>query len=123
MLTFTDVGIEANYIEDRTGGEPGFIFIAGCTSWEMAPHAAAFLGIGLCPICEGGDLRRKHYCLGCDRTGLDGRITFPGLEVDEAPDPEWHASASVYDPEPGLDGGVGKRVKIRRGVARGRKAG
>lgn len=122
MLTFTDAGIVAETIEDRRCG-PSFIFLEGREAWEMAAHAAAFLGIGDCPICQGKPLRGKRYCLGCDRTGLDRRATFPGLGVDQCPDPEWHASASVYDPGEDLAGGVGRRVKIRRGVARSRKVG
>jgi hypothetical protein len=121
-ITFTDARIDPNGITDRSY-DTGWSFLDGCEAWDMASHAAAFLGMAPCPICHNGRLRRKHYCSGCDRTGLDRRATFPGLGVDQCPDPEWHASASVYDPGEDLAGGVGRRVKIRRGVARSRKVG
>lgn len=121
-LAFTDLKIDPGRIIDTRPG-PDWIFLEGCEAWIMSAHAAAFLGLGPCPVCHGGELRRKHYCSGCDRTGLDGLATFPGLDVDECPNPDWHASGSVYDPEPGLAGGVGAGVKISRGIKRRRRAG
>ena len=67
----------------------GWILLGGCNAWVMTDHAAARLGFGACPVCRGLPLAPKMYCIGCDRSGLDGRVTFPGLDPDEARDPEW----------------------------------
>jgi hypothetical protein len=66
-----------------------WLFLVGCTAWVMADHAAAFLGLAPCPICQGRPLAPKVYCTGCDRTGLDGKYHFPGLNVDECPNEDW----------------------------------
>jgi hypothetical protein len=72
--------------------DEGWIFLEGCNPWTMEEHGYARLGLAPCPVCEGKTLGRKVYCLGCDRTGLDGKVTFPGLGVDEASDPDWDES-------------------------------
>jgi hypothetical protein len=79
-----------------------------------------------CPVCLGRPDDGHHYCPRCDATGLDGRRTFPGLGVDEAPDPTYSAEATIYLPlDDGLAGGTGtaptgrkaKRAARRKAVA------
>lgn len=67
----------------------------------MADDFAARIGEAPCKACGGdptGTGGGKRYCLRCDRSSLDGRVTFPGLAVDERPDPDWHAGADAPRP-------------------------
>jgi len=94
FINATDLGIDLDTVESPPVDTP-WIYLEGCVAWSMDRHAAAYLGISPCPVCGGQPPRRKCYCLGCDRTGLDDKATFPGLKVDERPDPEWEPGEAV----------------------------
>lgn len=49
---------------------------------------------GACPVC-GGRVRRRAYCAWCDKCGLDGRRSYPGLPVGYAM-ADGPATATVY---------------------------
>lgn len=120
----TDCGVNLDHFPAQVRRITDWVYLQGCEPWDMASHAAAFLGLGPCPICKGLPLKKSRYCLGCDRTGLDGKVEFAGLDIDSCPDPDYPTTGTIYDPEQGLAGGVEpKPAKIRRGVARSRKAG
>jgi hypothetical protein len=92
--------------------ECGWIYLAGLNAWDASDHFARHLKVGPCPVCEDRPMRRSAYCLGCDRTGLDDRRSFPGLAVDEAPNLEYHGeNQPSYQPGP-LAGGKGRRRKL-----------
>lgn len=88
IINATDLGVDMDDFE-APGDLTGWVFLYGLNPWSMFEHAEARLGLAPCPVCDGGSPRRRCYCLGCDRTGLDGKVAFPGLEVDEASDPDW----------------------------------
>jgi hypothetical protein len=106
IQTFTDASIDTARLISPPGYSDGMVFLGGLRAWTMVEHAATFLHMQTCSVCEGLPLIRRSYCLGCDRCTLDGRVAYPGLGVDEAPDPTWTAEATVYAPDPSLEGGV-----------------
>lgn len=131
-LTMTDARIDPNSIVDRRPPSD-WIFLEGCEAWTMAEHALAHVGRGPCPICKSNPKNRRgaRYCSGCDKTGLDGKVSFPGLRPGQVMNEEWleeypeeGTHHTAYRPQEGLKGGVGARdVKFRRGVVRSRKVG
>lgn len=68
-----------------------FILLGIGRAWSMYEIAEALLGIKPCPECGGRPLGPRCYCLLCDRSGLDGRVELPGLQVDSCPNQEWIA--------------------------------
>jgi hypothetical protein len=123
---------------------PDFIFLEGLQPWDMVAHAMHWIGQSPCPVCDderfggsrdqaerdpldGGPSRtrrrsRKTYCLGCDRTGLDGKVEFAGLDVDSCPNPDWSATPTCT-PDDGMLGGVeAKPTKVTSGIRRRRSA-
>lgn len=123
----TDAGVNleripdyrANAAREEVGWYPdvGWVWLSGVNPWDATGHFARHLALGPCPVCADGPLRWCAYCLGCDRTGQDGKRQFPGLDVDSASNPDWAAEEGpVYVPHPKLAGGKGlkDRVKARR---------
>jgi hypothetical protein len=107
----------ASFPDDRYAS--GFVFLVGIGPWSMSEaFASTVLKVVPCHVCRGRRLKRNEYCLGCDRTGIDGLCSLPGLDVDEAPDEEWSATPRVYRPRRSdLAGGVqgnGNRKKPSR---------
>lgn len=87
-----------------------WIYLSGINPWSMEEHARAMLPGGVCPVCEGGELRMSAYCLGCDRTGADGVIAgrFPGLPVglsDRLDCPGGYLERPKFDGTGALKGG------------------
>jgi hypothetical protein len=84
--------------------ESDFIFLEGIgpQDWEgcIESHLPRH-----CPVCGGNPLPLNRYCARCDRTGVDGRVTLPGLAVGSCLDPTWHAEPTRYVPEGKLRGG------------------
>lgn len=123
----TDLHLDLDRFPSRVVPDLGWIFVdgpPGCYSmenqWEVMKAG------GICFGCENKPLRQPGYCGRCDHCWLDGRMEFPGLPVDYAPDPDYAAEGTIYAPDPDLAGGVGvdaKPVRVRRGVTRSRKAG
>lgn len=110
-ISATDARLELDRLADIPNvGDSRFLFVGGKGVWDMASHALARAGRRPCPCCGGRPLYRRAYCLGCDRFGLDGTgLALPGLKPDEARDPTWRAIGTIYNPRPGLAGGVEKR--------------
>lgn len=131
--SFTDVGIDPNQIADDADQEPSEPSIAEIARGEVRYYFSLLLGestpgwsgsglwIEVEPgefICGGcwryADLEPHVYCLGCDRSGQDARITPPtALELAQL------RGRKVYDPDDDLAGGVGAplagRVRGRAG--------
>ena len=105
VINATDLRIDFDSTSDRRAAET-FILIGADGPWTMTEAAAAFLGMSPCTGCQGRKLRRKEYCLMCDRSGIDGVVVMPGLDVDQAPDPEWSPSPTVVPARGNLRGGV-----------------
>lgn len=108
-----------------------WLYLYGCRPWEawqdgdvlaFAAKIEALVErretlsadeVSVCPVCQGKPRRPHHYCLHCDRAGLDGRAEYPGLRVGEAMDEDWPvhddspARATRYEPDGRLKGGVG----------------
>jgi hypothetical protein len=105
MTTFTD----ANIKEDRIIS-PGYIagddwcYLEGSGPWDWEGVDEPVIR-RRCPVCGSLPLRRREYCARCDRAGLDGRVTYPGLAVDSAPDPTYPAQGTKYQPSGKLRGG------------------
>lgn len=101
--------LPARPVSDADGA---WVYLEGCEPWEALIHDATMEGRCACPVCKEHP-KRRHYCLHCDRTGLDGRATFPGLSVDAAPDPTYPSPGTSYKPpQDGLKGG---REKLAAG--------
>lgn len=115
--------------DNRPQAPGGMQLLGGCRPWVAAEDVAAglcdgkggqyhvreaqhldhfreaFRGSMECPGCGGKALGRKEYCLRCQAFGLDGRAELPGEEVGSRMDPDYPATPTSYDPEPGLKGG------------------
>lgn len=104
----TDLGVNMDRFE-APRSDDSWIWLGGLRPWEMHEHAAAYLGLEPCPVCEGGTLRRKSYCLGCDATGLDGVADFPGADIDAYPDPDWAAQREAEKEAKRLSHGIRRR--------------
>jgi hypothetical protein len=110
LLNFSDLRINPELWESPPEPDQvGWQIDLGCGPWSMADHFLAHVGKQPCPVCGGRTHRRKGYCGGCDATGLDGKVTFPGLDVDECPDRDWRPEPTVYIQE-GLPGGKGRKA-------------
>jgi hypothetical protein len=108
----------------------GWVFMDGHAPWSMSDPALDRVKMAPCPVCLDRPLRRNHYCLGCDRSGVDdlaaeGKIRFYAVAVGYCMDPDYPVDRPAYSPDESLDGGLkGGRVRVRRGVARsGKRAG
>lgn len=111
----TDLGRDFNLDRFiRRGYEDPTIFLEGSVAWSMSDDFATRLGMEPCRACGGRDLRRNEYCARRDRSGLDGRVIFPGLKVDERPDQDYEA-----EPEPRpVPAPTARKARLSRKVAR-----
>jgi hypothetical protein len=100
----TELGLDlAQVVDPRSDG---FRLLAGCRPWEAYDHHLAYLDLGACPICGGVPTRGVEYCLGCDQSGIDGLVELPGYAIDEAPNEDYPATSTTYEPDPELAGGL-----------------
>ncbi len=112
--TATDLRLNLDHVEARTE-RYSWIFLTGCNPWN-GPNVPG----QPCKVCHGGRLRRKGYCLGCDRTGLDDRVVFPGERISSRMDPHYRAEPTACTvPADGLKGGMAG--KGRRSGKKGKK--
>ncbi len=100
-------GIDLDRFEARPDKYRWF-YLEGCRPWT-GPNVPG----EPCKVCGGGRLRKTGYCLGCDRTGLDGKVVFPGERIGSRMDPHYRADPTACVPNAkGLAGGkAGGRVK------------
>lgn len=106
--------VDLGMVPDYRGGD-GWVYMEGREPWSMVDHARAFQGLAPCPVCNDAPLKRTRYCAGCDRTGLDGRVAFPGEPVNSRPNPDYPPEPTVLKARAkGLKGGLGDRVGKRR---------
>jgi CTP:molybdopterin cytidylyltransferase MocA len=119
----TDLRINLDHIAAPTASRQ-WIFLDGCEPWvaqehvdamvaeaeHLAPSEAALEEQTPCPVCGGKDLPPSRYCSACDRAGLDrlvdrGKLAYPGLRPNTAPNPDWPETPPAYRPDPVLRGG------------------
>lgn len=92
-------------IDHGAAGRVGVrVLLSGATAWSFLQHGIAGRILDgeriPCPVCRGVDLPASHYCLACDRCGLDGLRDLPGLPVGSAIDPDYPAEPTRYAGEP-----------------------
>lgn len=130
VILETDLGVKLDTFPDRRDTpareeigwypEAGWVWLSGLNPWDASEHFARHLRVGPCPVCRDGPLRRCAYCLGCDRTGLDGKRAFPGLAVDSAANPDWAGDdRPAFRPDPALSGGKGLKARVKARAGRG----
>lgn len=101
----TDLGINLDHFEDTRSRPPGGIeLLMGCRPWSGAEHERAEKGLAVCPVCGARELKRKEYCLGCDRFRLAAE-KLPGEPVGSRLNEGWEAEPTKYRPNGKLRGG------------------
>lgn len=117
----TDAGIDLDRVAvvPATPRGPAFLVVmegSGPWDWEAwQDEVRAKVGPEGCPVCWGRRLPRSWMCLRCNRMGTDGKVSYPGLPVGKYPDPDWEAGPTAYVSHVKLKGGLGERVKGRKG--------
>lgn len=121
----TDLGVDLDRVADRPRAPSFGLFLEGSGpwDWEAWDHEGTRARRWPCAVCGGGPLRRTWYCPACDRAGTDGRVLYPGLPVGSHLNEDWEAEPTVYVRHPRLKGGLGDRVKGRKGGGKSQKAG
>lgn len=100
----TDLRLNLDRIADPKS-ELGWTYLYGCEAWEGWLHDATREERCICPVCRDHP-KPTHYCLHCDRTGLDGKTNFPGEPIGSRINEEYHAEPTSYHPHPDLRGGT-----------------
>ena len=107
MYLATDLAIDLDLIAARRVPRQ-WIYLQGSRSWSRSEHDAVRAGASTCPVCGGSPRPSSRYCTLCDRAGLDDAVSYPGLDVDACPDPDYPREQPSYH-EGHLKGGRGGR--------------
>lgn len=118
-FTATDLRLDMDTIAAPPTAADGWIILGGVRAWEASEHDAVRSGVARCPVCGGAPRPSNRYCSFCDAAGLDGRVSYPGLGVDESPDPDYPREGPAYRPGVLRGGRGGRSGRSGRGVGSG----